>query len=108
APAFNHTPSGWGAIESYTVLHDRNGPREVIVVGRLEATGERFIANSIAGDAEALEAFSAEDGLNLRICVRWYQGVNRFAMNQEALDRQIPLPPKHVLDSYEHLLVQRR
>nr|WP_282582546.1 enoyl-CoA hydratase-related protein [Pseudomonas umsongensis] len=108
APALTLSPNGWASVESYTVLHDKQGPREVIVIGRLSSTGERFVANSVAEDTEALQAFSDQDGLELKICVRLLQGVNRFAMSEASLDRLVPQPPKHLLDQYEFIKVERR
>jgi acetyl-CoA C-acetyltransferase len=109
APAFTREPEGWATVETYTVLHGKEGPSDVLVVGRLERTGERFIANSIAGDTEALAAFAGGDGLKLRICLRpLYQGLNQFALNQETLDRLCPKPSKHLLPQYEFVQVERR
>ena len=39
-------PSGEGTIESYTVMCDRDGkPSRGIIIGRLSANNERFVAN---------------------------------------------------------------
>ncbi|WP_313024325.1 enoyl-CoA hydratase-related protein [Pseudomonas lopnurensis] len=108
APAFSMRPSGWGRVETYTVLHGKNGPSEIILVGRLERTGERFVANSIASDEQTLRAFVEQDGLSQRVCLRWHQGVNRFAIDQGCLDRLIPPPSNKLQARYEHVLVERR
>jgi acetyl-CoA C-acetyltransferase len=39
------TPQGAATIETYTVMHGRDGPEFAVVFGRLAATGQRFIAN---------------------------------------------------------------
>ena len=39
------TPQGRGTIETYTVVHKREGPFLGIVVGR-DADGRRFVANT--------------------------------------------------------------
>lgn len=44
-------PSGPAVIETYTVVHDRKGPRMGIVMGRQQSDGRRFVA--IAGDHDA-------------------------------------------------------
>jgi acetyl-CoA C-acetyltransferase len=44
-PHFEETPSGSGTVETYTVVHGREGPRIGIVFGRLE-NGDRFIAHT--------------------------------------------------------------
>ena len=42
---FTETPQGEATIETYTVMHGRDGPEFAVVFGRLNATGQRFIAN---------------------------------------------------------------
>lgn len=108
APAFTQKPEGWGRVESYTVLHGKTGPGDVIVIGRMERTAERFVANSIAADNEALQAFTTQDGLQQRVLVRWHQGVSRFAMSEASLAEQIPLPPTTLQPGYESVKVERR
>jgi acetyl-CoA C-acetyltransferase len=44
-PAFDDAPSGSGTIETFTVVHAKGRPVRGIVLGRLDATGDRFIAN---------------------------------------------------------------
>jgi acetyl-CoA C-acetyltransferase len=56
------TPSGKGTIETYTVIHDREGAPVVgIVVGRLEG-GRRFLANT-PEDRGLLEALMASEAI---------------------------------------------
>ncbi len=50
----NHSPSGRATIESYTIHYDRGQPSFAIVVGALNQTGERFIANGPDGDTSFL------------------------------------------------------
>jgi acetyl-CoA C-acetyltransferase len=42
---FIETPQGAATVETYTVMHGKAGPEFAVVVGRLNATGQRFIAN---------------------------------------------------------------
>ena len=61
-PSFVEAPNGRGTIETYTVLHDRDGsPIRGIVVGRL-ADGPRFIANT-PNDRALFDAFTSEEGV---------------------------------------------
>jgi len=53
APPFTETPQGAATIETCTVMHGRDGPEFAVVFGRLDAGGERFIAN-LPDDAAAL------------------------------------------------------
>ena len=46
-PPVEKTPEGEGTIETYTVMHDRSGPKMGIVIGRLE-NGNRFVAHTPA------------------------------------------------------------
>jgi acetyl-CoA C-acetyltransferase len=48
---FTNTPSGAAKVETYTVMHGRKGPEFGVVVGRLVATGERFMSNTPADPA---------------------------------------------------------
>jgi acetyl-CoA C-acetyltransferase len=42
---FTEAPQGAATIETYTVMHGRDGPEFGVVFGRSSATGQRFIAN---------------------------------------------------------------
>ena len=71
-------PSGDARIETYTIMHGRAGPEYAIVFGRLDATGERFIANTPA-DRAVLEDLQAREGLGRRGRVAQADGRNLFA-----------------------------
>jgi acetyl-CoA C-acetyltransferase len=43
--AFTERPQGAAIIETYTVMHGKDGPDFAVVFGRLAATGQRFVAN---------------------------------------------------------------
>ncbi len=77
APELAREPQGAATIETYTVLHDRDGsPVRGLVVGRLD-DGRRFLA--IAPDDRAvLEALTAREGVGLPGRVRRDGDVNRF------------------------------
>lgn len=49
-PEVEAKPEGEGTIETYTVMHDRTGPKMGIVIGRL-ANGKRFVAHTPSGPA---------------------------------------------------------
>ncbi len=51
---FSATPFGPARIETYTVMHGRSGPEFGLVVGRLVASGERFVANTPSDPATLL------------------------------------------------------
>jgi acetyl-CoA C-acetyltransferase len=58
-PIVIEQPQGRGVIETYTVVHRREGPFLGIVVGRDDA-GRRFLAHT-PGDPETLAAFEAKE-----------------------------------------------
>lgn len=61
-PPFTDSPEGEATVETYTVLHGRDGPDTGIVFGRLRSTGERFLANT-PGDAATLWDLQRRDSL---------------------------------------------
>ena len=63
-PNFIETPEGEATVETYTVVHSRNGPDQGIVIGRLD-NGKRFIANT-EKDPKILQLMSHEEMLNKR------------------------------------------
>ena len=63
-PNFIETPEGEATVETYTVVHSRNGPDQGIVIGRLD-DGKRFIANT-EKDPKILQLMSQEEMLNKR------------------------------------------
>lgn len=85
APALASAPNGWAGVESYTLIYGKDSPKTAVVIGRLEATGERFVANNIEGDQQTLTRMVASDPIDARIYVRATAEGNRFAFSQEAL-----------------------
>jgi acetyl-CoA C-acetyltransferase len=58
-PAFTETPEGKASIETFTVMHGRNGPERALIIGRLE-NDTRFIANT-AEDPAIFNALMQDD-----------------------------------------------
>lgn len=63
-PEVEAKPEGEGTVETYTVMHDRNGPKMGIIVGRL-ANGKRFLAHT-PDDPATLNDLMAREALNRR------------------------------------------
>ena len=61
-PKFTEVPEGNCTVETYTVVHSRNGPDKGIVIGRLDDK-TRFIANTDKS-TNVLEYMSQNDMLN--------------------------------------------
>lgn len=74
---FTETPSGAATIETYTVMHDKSGPAQGIVLGRLASTGQRFVANTPA-DAATLNDLQGRDSLGRPGRVESREGRNLF------------------------------
>ncbi|MFH1603445.1 MAG: acetyl-CoA acetyltransferase [Pseudomonadota bacterium] len=76
-PAFVALAEGAATVETYTVMHDREGPASAIIMARRD-DGARFIANT-AADAKLLAEMEASDFLGRRGRVRNDGRRNLFA-----------------------------
>jgi len=76
-PELELTPQGPACVETYTVLHDRDGnPVAGLVIGRLD-DGRRFLANTPA-DSALLRDLLAHEAVGQRGVVSSSDGTNRF------------------------------
>jgi len=76
-PAVAEEASGPGTIETYTVVHGRDGaPERAPMIGRLH-DGRRFLG-VVKGDRGLLEAMEREEHVGRAGTVRHVGGVNRF------------------------------
>lgn len=76
-PKLTEVANGEGKIETYTVVHDRNGPMMGIIIGRL-GDGTRFLANTPAGDQAVMQDLMAKEGLGRPGSVTHADGKNVF------------------------------
>ena len=65
-----------------------------VIIGRLDKTGERFIANSFEGDAEILQALMSKNCVGQRVVVGSTGKGNRVALSKASLLAQMPLRSK--------------
>jgi len=77
SPEFIEAPNGAAKIETYTVCFDKENPVRGIVIGRLLATDQRFIANT-ASDATTLKQMMQDDFLTRSAAVVSSGGLNTF------------------------------
>lgn len=63
-PEVESKPQGEGTVETYTVMHDRGGPKMGIIVGRL-GNGKRFVAHT-ESDAATLNDLMERETLGRR------------------------------------------
>ncbi|HJY39491.1 MAG TPA: acetyl-CoA acetyltransferase [Steroidobacteraceae bacterium] len=78
APTVADEADGPATIESYTVVHGKTGLSHAVVVGRLDGTGERFLANTHDEDDRTLQSMIEDDPLGATIHVRSFEYGNRF------------------------------
>jgi acetyl-CoA C-acetyltransferase len=109
APEVVYEADGWGVIETYTIIYGKDGSAShAIVVGRLDRTGQRFLANTHEGDTQTLQALVDQDPLGRRIVVRSFGFGNRLAFSEERLTELFPPKPARLREKYEFTLVERR
>lgn len=75
-PEVIETPQGPATIETYTVVHKREGPFMGIVVGR-DAAGRRFVANT-PRDAQTLASLESGEQVGRKGVVSQADGINIF------------------------------
>jgi acetyl-CoA C-acetyltransferase len=75
-PPFTETPGGRASIETYTVLHGREGAERALVIGKLE-DGSRFLADTPT-DAGTLQAMMDSEALGRTGQVSSDNGKNLF------------------------------
>jgi acetyl-CoA C-acetyltransferase len=80
APPFTHEPRGTASVESYTVVCGSQGPKYGVIIGRLDATNERFFAQTAKGDDATPAAMVERDPLGMRIVVDTRDAVSTFAI----------------------------
>ncbi len=69
--------AGPATVETYTIMHGKNGPERCVLFGRLDVGGARFIANTPI-DAQVLADFQSRDQLGRRGSVRPSEAGNLF------------------------------
>lgn len=103
-----YEPEGEGAIETYTIVYEKGLPSYAVVVGRLDAGGGRFLANTVDGDEQTLSQMIARDPLAERVFVTSTARGNRFTFGQARLGEVVPKRPAVLRERYKYCLVERR
>jgi hypothetical protein len=88
APSVDPEPDGAGTIETFTAMWDREGqPLHAIIVGRLDKTGDRFVAHTDPDDLATFDALVSGDSepIGWRVRVRSGAAVNIASISD--LDR---------------------
>lgn len=76
---------GTGTVETYTVRFDKDHTRSGIVVGRMDVTGERFVACTETNDLDAIELMTRGEPLAARVAVRSSPLGNRVVFESTTL-----------------------
>lgn len=105
APEEARQADGWATVETYTVKHGRDGRREGVVIGRLEADGRRFIARG--DDPAVLELLGTGEPIGQRVYARSFGTGNRVTVDESTMDTLFPARPAVLRDRYDHILVRR-
>jgi acetyl-CoA C-acetyltransferase len=79
SPPITQTPEGPATIETYTVVHGRDGMRMGIVIGR-DAAGHRFVANTPKDDVAMMADLQSREGVGRAGMVRHEDGRNVFVL----------------------------
>lgn len=77
---FTDNPNGNARIETYTVMHGRKGPEYGLVLGRLDSTGERFVANTPPDEPNLLR-LRDEESLGRSGTVKTENGLSIFSFS---------------------------
>jgi len=101
-------PEGEATIESYTVQFGRGKPMYAVIIGRLKATGERFIANNFERDVEMLQLLMAKNCVGQSVAVGSIGKGNRVALSEESLLAQMPSKATALRDDYEFCSAERK
>jgi acetyl-CoA C-acetyltransferase len=88
APSQAVHADGWAVIETYTVTYRRDGLRNGIVIGRLEADGRRFIANG--DDTALLDLLTMGEPGGARVYARSSGTGNRVTVTVERMEELFP------------------
>lgn len=108
APEVLEEADGTATVESYTVVYAKGQPSYALVVGRLDGTGARFLANNLDEDAPTLQEVLDSDPLGRKIYVRSFGTGNKFTFSEERMHELVPNTPAQFREKYEYCLVERR
>ncbi len=99
--------SGPATIETFTVTHARDGAKTGIVIGRLDATGERFVARGWEGDTALIDLLESEQPIGAPVWVTATGPGNRVTVSRERAAEIAPRRSPGLRDTYEYVEVER-
>lgn len=106
APRHAPHPNGWATIETFTVEHTRKGQRG-IVIGRLTANDDRFLALVATEDDELMDLLQTADPIGQSVYVTALGHGNRVTISEARATDLFPKRPPRLRDDYECITVQR-
>jgi acetyl-CoA C-acetyltransferase len=79
-----HPCDAVGHVETYTVVHDARGMKRSMVIGKLDATGERFVA--ISEDVRVMQQMMEQEMLGAKVLVDTDErGRGKFELIEEGV-----------------------
>jgi acetyl-CoA C-acetyltransferase len=107
APPHAPHPHGWATIETYTVRYGRNA-KTGIVIGRLESSGDRFLAQVASGDHDLMALLEHDaEPIGRRVFVSAFGYGNRVTLSQATADGLFPTQTPTLREDYEFVTVHR-
>lgn len=107
APRHERRPNGWATIETFTVEHTRKG-KNGVVIGRLTATGDRFLALVAPDDDELMDVLqSSDDPIGQPVYVTALGPGNRVTVSEAKAAELFPKRAPALRDAYEFITVRR-
>ena len=101
-------PAGWATIETFTVVHGRDGQRTGIVIGRLDNGGGRFISQAAPGDDELMTLLeTGEQPIGERVFVTAFGYGNRVTRSEQTAAVLFPTRATVLRDDYQFVKVHR-
>lgn len=107
APPVAHRAEGWATIETYTVIHGKDGQQRGVIVGHLEKTGARFLANTERGDGLMLRLQEDDAVFGQRVYVHALPLGNRVVASKASADVRWPERTPNWRRPFEFIQVHR-
>jgi len=100
-------PHGWATVETYTLIHSREGGCTGVVIARCERDGTRFIANTDHRDNAAMQLLEAGEPFGQRLYAHPTSRGNRLLSSPELVELLYPSAVPGLRDEYEFLKLRR-
>jgi len=107
SPGLTVSADGWATLETYTLIHHKDGPPTGVVIARLESDGRRFFANIDHRDPVAMQLLQDGEPFGQRLYAHATAQGNRLLSSPDVLLRLYPSAPPGLREDYEFIKVHR-